>query len=132
MVMGCTKNPVSANSGTLKYTLSTAKKTYTVGDTLHFTLSVRNTGFTTDTVATGDAILCTWSLKNASGGVMYSGEDPTGNMVALTPLAPGKSKIIQDWTHALTDSTGSPLPTGPYTFAVDYARNPASITLNVK
>ena len=132
MVVGCTKNPVSANSGTLKYILSTAKKTYTADDTLHFTLTVRNTGFTTDTVATGDAILRKWSLKKASGSVIYSGEGPYGNMIGLSPIAPGESMVIDGWTHSLTDSTGNPLPTGSYTFAVDYSGNLASIALSIK
>ena len=132
MLIGCNKNPVSANSGTLKYTLSTAKKTYTAADTLHFTLSVRNTGLTTDTVTTGDAIHASWSLKNASGDVMYSGQYPVGNMIIQVPVAPGESKVIDWWTHSLTNSAGSPLRTGSYTFAVDFSGHPASIGLNVK
>ena len=132
IIVGCNKNPVSANSGTLKYTLSTAKKTYTADDTLHFTLSVRNIGFTTDTVITGDAIQASWSLKNASGNVMYSGHDPVGFMMMQILVAPGESKVIDRWTHSVTNSTGSPLRTGSYTFAVDFSGHPASIGLNVK
>ena len=134
MVAGCTgtKNPVSAGSDTLQYTLTTAKQTYNAGDTLHFTLAVHNVGSTTDTVAIGDAILCTWSLKNATGAVMYSGQAPTGNMIGLLPVAPGESKGIDTWTHSLTDSSGSPLPTGSYTFAVDYGSYLASVGLSVQ
>ncbi len=134
MVAGCTgtKNPVSAGSGTLQYILTTAKPTYTPGDTLNFTLTVHNVGSTTDTVAIGDAILCIWSLKNATGAVMYSGQAPTGNMIGLLPVAPSDSKVIDAWTHSLTDSSGSPLPTGSYTFAVDYGSYLASVGLSVQ
>jgi len=131
---GCTstKNPVSAGSGTLQYILTTAKQTYTAGDTLHFTLSVHNVGSATDSVAIGDAILITWSLKNTSSAVMYSGQAPTGNLIGLVPVAPGDSKVIDAWTHGLTDSSGSPLPTGSYTFAVDYGTHFASADLSVQ
>ena len=134
MVAGCTStnNPAAATSDTLQYTLSTAKPTYTVGDTLHFTLTVRNFGSTTDTVAIGDAILCTWSLKSASGAVMYSGRAPMGNLIGLLPVVPGESNVIDRWTHGLNDSTGSPLPAGSYTFSVNYASHPASVGLSVE
>ena len=132
-VAGCssTQNPVSAGSGTLQYTLTTAKQTYTAGDTLHFTLSAHNVGSATDSVAIGDAILVTWSLKNTSGAVMYSGQGPTGGLIGLLPVAPGDTKVIDAWTHGLTDSSGTALPTGSYTFAVDYAGHPASVDLAV-
>ena len=134
MVASCTttKNPVSASSGTLQYILTTAKPTYAPGDTLNFKLTVHNVGSTIDTVAIGDAILCTWSLKNTSGAVMYSAQSPTGNMIGLLPVAPGESKVIDAWTHSLTDSSGSPLPPGSYTFAVDYASHLASVGLSVQ
>ena len=134
LAAGCssTKNPVSASSGTLQYVLTTAKQTYTADDTLHFTLTVHNVGCKTDSVAIGDAILVTWSLKNTSGAVMYSGQAPTGGLIGLLPVAPGNSKEIDAWTHTLTDSSGSTLPTGSYTFAADYAGHPASVGLNVQ
>lgn len=134
MVAGCTstKNPVSVASGTLQYILTTAKQAYTADDTLFFTLTVRNVGSTTDTVAIGDAMLCTWSLKNTSGAVMYSGQGPTGNLIGRLPVAPGESKVIDGWTHGLADSSGSPLPAGSYTFAVDYASHLASVGLSVQ
>jgi hypothetical protein len=134
MVAGCssTKNPVSASSDMLQYTLSTAKETYIAHDTLHFALTVHNAGSSTDTVAIGDAILCTWSLRNASGAMMYSGENLTGNLIGLLPVASGESKVIDTWTHSLTDSVGRSLPTGSYRFAVDYGNHVAFVGLSVQ
>ncbi len=133
MAAGCsTKNPVSAGSGTLQYVLTTARRSYIPGDTLHFMLSVQNTGSATDTVAVGDAILVTWSLKNTSGAVMYSGQAPTGGMIGFLPVPPGDSKGIDSWTHALTDSSGNVLPAGSYTFTVDYGSHLAAVALSVQ
>ena len=135
MVSGCTKgnNPVSntATSGTLQYSLTSSKETYTTHDTLNVTLTARNVGSTTDTVGIGSALLCTWSLKNTSGKVMFSGAN-RGNMVSFVPIAPGQSKVIDAWIYALVDSSGNPLPAGSYTFNVDYIENLLSLNLTVQ
>ena len=80
MVAGCssTKNPVSASSDMLQYTLSTSKVTYIAHDTLQFALTVHNAGSSTDTVAFGDAILCTWSLRKCFWRRDVLGRKPHG------------------------------------------------------
>ena len=133
-VDGCsnTSNPATTSFGTLQYTLSTAHAAYTIEDTLDFSLVVRNVGSVADTVLMGDAILSTWSLKNTSGKLMLSGEDATGNMVALIPIAPGQSKLVREWIHGVTDSSGGFLSPGSYMFEVDYADHLVSIGISVR
>ncbi len=134
-VSGCSKsnNPVSTTtiSGTLQYSLTSSKESYTIHDTLNVTLTARNVGSTTDTVAIGSAVLCTWSLENSSRKVMFSGAN-NGSLVGFIPIAPGKSEVVDEWIYTLVDSSGNALPAGFYTFYVNYGQNLLSLKLTVQ
>jgi hypothetical protein len=139
MIMGgCSNsnNPVAStsetvNSGTLQYTLSIPKEIYTTQDTLNVTLIAHNIGSVTDTMRIGSAVLCEWSLNNASGKVMFSGK-ATGNSFTLAYIPPGESKLVDAWIHALTDSNGNPLTPDSYSFNVNYSGNLFSLHLIVQ
>ncbi len=90
-----------------------------------------NTSSVTDSLMIGDAFFFTWALKKSSGKVMFSFQN-TVNEFGFDPISPGQSMLVERFTHALTDSSGNPLPAGHYSFNVDYAGTRLSLDLTIE
>ncbi len=56
----------------------------------------------------------------------------TVNEFGFDPISPGQSMLVERFTHALTDSSGNPLPAGHYSFNVDYAGTRLSLDLTIE
>jgi hypothetical protein len=117
IISGCDDNPASPNSdtihsGSLQYTFSTPKTTYTVSDILKANVTVLNTGSVPDTIAVGDGIF-QWSLQDQNGQTIIIGGGHN-DVIAITIIKPGELKKIYSINQLIADSSGKNVSPGSY------------------
>lgn len=121
-MVGCRQDsnitgPVTSSTGNVKdnilYTFAVSKDRLGIFDTLSMTLTAFNQATTTDTVYVGFNIF-TWSLTNGSGKMIASGPTVVDNLIAIVPLKPHQSVILNSLKYSMAGIFGAPIQAGLY------------------
>jgi hypothetical protein len=121
---GCKNNIVESGNDQLSsvktqngiiYTLSVAKHTYTVHDTLYVQLTAFNQSMLPDTLVTGfSPYLYNWTLKNDAGKVIMSGPFPDVYIVQQIFLNPNQGACLYQIKESIRDQLDEPILPGSY------------------
>lgn len=123
LIDGCGKggNPLSSSdtvqSGTLQYTFTSSKTTYSPGDTLSATVSVHNTGSTQEVITVGDGLF-QWELINPGGDTVMSG-GVSATSEELVPADSGKTVKLYTIDRVLEAAPGKTLQVGSYSLKAE-------------
>ncbi len=119
LINGCSSksNPISFNTGTqqsgsLQYTLTTSKSSYSLNDTLKAAVTVHNTGTETDTIVVGSSLF-TWSLQSNNGQTIMT-RGGYNWVVMLQPVEPGQTLKIYSINQVIRNESGKSFTAGKY------------------
>jgi hypothetical protein len=121
-MISCTRDsnitgPATYSTGNVKdnilYTFAVSKDRLGIFDTLSMTLTAFNQATTTDTLYLGSNVF-TWSLTNVSGEMIASGPKVFDNLIAIVPLKPHQSVILNSLTYSMAGIFGAPIQAGVY------------------
>jgi hypothetical protein len=97
----------------LQYTFSAPKAIFGIHDTLSATVTVFNQSSLPETVSVS-GFSFHWSLEYENGRPIMSGPKAFSWFIARSSLGSHQSAKIYDFREAIADTSGRPVPPGPY------------------